>query len=280
METNDKGVRVSLNSIKSLFCDSFAFYQERFETLSEIVLLPTLVMLLGYVLEYLGSPFSIVGVLCLLVGVIILVFSTLALIFSIHNNTGVDTSYKAITRLFWPYVWIGILSFVALLGGMVMLIIPAIWLSFALVLRSYTLVIENRRGLDALRQSKDYIKGYWWAVLGRTILLLILFGIVEVVLQIPFSLIAGTLGRSIASMAASLLIIPFSSVFYYKIYENLRTLKPQLHEAAHSSGKFLKVSSIIGLVVAILLLAGAAVGIGYIIKHPDVLNNYPTSNQY
>ena len=50
----------------------------------------------------------------------------------------------------------------------VMLIIPGIWLAFALVLRPYTLVLEKRKGIDALRQSKDYIKGYWWAVLGRT----------------------------------------------------------------------------------------------------------------
>jgi hypothetical protein len=269
METNDKGAKISLDSVRSLFNDSFSLYQERLEVLSEIALMPALLMILGYILMYLGFPFSILGGLVLIAGVITLIFSSLAIIFSIHNNTGVDSSYRAVTKFFWPYVWIGILSLFALIGADIMLVIPALWLIVAIILRSYTLVIENRRGIDSLRQSKEYIKGYWWAVLGRTLLLIILFVIISIILQIPFGLIAGRLGGQVASMIVTVFFLPFASIFYYKIYENLRSLKPDLHAAQPSHGGFLKVSAIVGLIGAILIIIGAAFGIAYVIKHSD-----------
>jgi hypothetical protein len=285
--TNDKGAKVSLNSIKSLFCDSYKLYQERFNVLTEIVLLPALIVVLGYTLIFLGAPFSILGLLVIFVGWIALIFSSIALVFSVHNNTDVDASYRATMKFFWPLVWMSILSFVAFLGGFVMLIIPAIWLAVAFALRNYTLVIENRRGLDSLHQSKEYISGYWWAVLGRTILLVIMIAIISIILNVPFSLF-GKLGSNIVSAALTLFILPFSTIFFYKIYENLRTLKPELHGAQHNGGGFVKVATIVGWIVAALLVIAAIFGIAYAVHNPrawdmnmDVNNNmqYPLSNQ-
>ena len=276
METNtseaSKGSKVSLNSIESLFSDSYKLYQERFTTLSEIVLLPALFLLLGYIFQSLGFPFSIISALALVIGYIILVFSSLALIFSIHNNAGVDASYRASLRFFWPYVWIAILSSLALMGTAIMLVIPAIWLAILFTLKSYTLVIENRRGMDSLRQSKDYVTGYWWAVFGRALLFGIIIGIGSIIIRLPFGILGVPLISSIVQSIIIVVTVPFSSIFFYKIFENLRTIKPELHDAPASGNTFIKVSAIIGIFVWILLI----VSIGLLVmayRHGD-FNQY------
>lgn len=270
----DKGAKLSLNSIGSLFSDTWSLYQERFTVLSEIVLLPALIMLLGYSLRYLGFPFSVLGGLVLLVGIIIFIFSSLALVFSIHHNTGVDESYRQTTRFFWPYIWMGLLALFAVFGASVMLIIPGIWLAFALVLRPYTLVLEKRKGIDALRQSKDYIKGYWWAILGRTVLVVIIFAVLNIIINMPFALIGVPALGAVASMIVTILIVPFAVILYYKIYENLRTLKPDVAETPASHGGFIKVAAIVGLIVAIIVGIAAVIGIVYLVQHPEIINNW------
>src|ERR1700739_1908692 len=94
MDETNKGARISLHSVGSLFCDSWKLYKERFAVLMEIVLVPTLVIILGIVLISLGGLISLLGVLIMLLGYIVFIFSTLPVIYSIHHASGVDDSYK------------------------------------------------------------------------------------------------------------------------------------------------------------------------------------------
>ncbi len=245
---------MSLDSVNSLFNDSFRIYQERFATLTEIVLLPVLFLFLGYVLVWLGSIFALLGLLATAIGWVMLIFCSLAIIYSVDKNTSVDASYRAIKKYFWPLIWISVLATCSVIGGMMMLFIPGIWLLVAFMLRSYVLVLEDRKGMDALRQSKDYIEGYWWPVLGRTFLFLTMTIIISVLLQLPFGLLFGFIGKEMASTILILFTVPFASIFYYKIYENLKNLKPEVHGTQPSGNTFVKVSAIIGIVGALLIV--------------------------
>ncbi len=275
----DKGARLSLHSIRSLFGDTWRMYKERFAVLFEILLLPVLVLVLGYILLGLGSAFALLGILVVFIGFIAFVFSILPLIFSIHNTAGVDASYRATIGLFWPLVWLVILEMLAVMGGFVMLIVPGIWLCFSLSLMSYVFVIERRRGIDALRQSKDYIKGYWWAFFWRTLLLLGVYYVILLVIQLPILLVLGRIAGSIVSMALTLLITPFSAIYNYTIYNNLRELKPELAEVRTKEGSgFIKASAIVGIVapVLIFLLVIIAAGFGFfeVFNHGSYNVNY------
>jgi hypothetical protein len=262
-DVNTRSARLSLHSIGSLFSDSWKLYKERWQVLVEIVLLPTLVVVLGYVLLYLGSPFSILGGLIVFIGYIIFVFSMLPLIFSLHHTAGVDASYKATIGWFWPFVWVTILEILAVMGGSIMLIIPGIWLAIALMLVTYVFVIEHRRGVDALRQSKDYIKGYWWAILGRVLLLGLIFLAATIIIEIPVMIIAGNAARVLVTMALTLFFVPFSAIYHYVIFENLRALKPELAGAQTKKGTaFIKTSAIVGIVVPVLAVCALVIALG------------------
>jgi hypothetical protein len=151
-------------------------------------------------------------------------------------------------------VWLTILSGLAVIGAFFMLIIPGIWLSVALAFRYFTFLIEGRRGTDALRESRDYIKGYWWAVLGRSILLGLALIVVTIVLQIPLGIIFGPLGSSIGQLIMTTFTLPFGMVFLYKMYENLRTMKPELEKVQTKEGRgFIKAAAIVGIFGSIIL---------------------------
>jgi len=258
--------RIALHSIGSLFSETWKLYKERWSVLVEIVLLPTLVVALGVILVglNLGSAFRALGLLVVFVGWVIFIYSVLPVIYSIHNTTGVDASYKATIGSFWPYIWVGILEFLSVLGGAAMLIIPGIWLGIALSFAVYIFIIEHRRGIDALRQSKDYVKGYWWAVLGRTLLLALIYVVVMVIVRIPVTLMGGQIAGGILSAVMLLFFIPFSAIYHYIIFNNLRELKPELAEMKTKEGTgFIKASAIVGVIVPILLVILAVILIAF-----------------
>jgi hypothetical protein len=259
----NKGAKLSLHSVSSLWSDTWASYKKNWAVLVEIALLPTLVTVLGYIFLYLGFPFSIIGGIIVFAGWIIFMFSVLPIVYSIHNATGVDASYRATLGLFWPFVWVIVIEICAVMGGMFMLIIPGLWLAFALSFMSYIFVTEHRRGLDALRQSKDYVEGYWWAVVGRGLLLCLFYVIAAMIVQVPVVALFGKTFSTIVSMAMALFFIPFSAIYHYLIFQNLRELKPALAGEQAAKGKgFIKASAIVGVVVPALLMAIILLGWG------------------
>ncbi len=262
--TPEKGARLSLHSVRSLFSEAWELYKEHWRVLVEIILLPALVMALGYVLRgiALGSLFSLLGSLLIFIGWILFSFSVVTVIFSLHHKTGVDASYQATIKWFWPFVWLIILEILAVAGGFVMLIIPGIWLAFSFSFAVYVFVVEQRRGLDVLRQSKEYVKGYWWAVVGRVVLLGLAFSVIGAVVKFCAAFLAGTIGAGIASVALAVFFVPFSVIYTYLIFKNLRELKPSLVEVQTKEGKgFIKASAIVGLVIPIVAIVALIVAV-------------------
>lgn len=267
--------KIALRSISSLFSETWKRYRARWSVLVEILLLPTLVIVLGVVLVSLDVMFSrALGGVIMLVGWIIFAYSVLPIIYSIHNGAGVDASYQATIKWFWPYVWVAILTLFAVIGGFVMLIIPGIWLGIALTFMAYVFVIERRSGTDALRQSKEYVKGYWWAVFGRTLLLALIYLAVVAIVRIPLSLLGAKMLSGLVSAVLVLLFVPFSMIYHYLIFENLRERKPELLEAHTKKGAgFIKAGAIVGIVTVALLvifaITLAPAGAFYMARHAN-----------
>jgi hypothetical protein len=274
---NNGSPKISLNPIGSLFSDAWRLYKERWSVLIEIILLPTLVVILGTVLIVLdlGSLFRVLGGLIVFIGWITFAYSVLPIIYSVHHATGVDASYKATIGWFWPFVWLGILEFLAVIGAYVMLIIPGLWLGLAVSFAVYVFVIEGRRGIDALRQSKDYVKGYWWAVLGRVLLLELVYLAAMLVIRIPVAMVGGQVVGAVASLVIVPFFVPFAMIYSYLIFQNLRERKPELAEAHTKEGTgFIKTSAIVGIVAPVILivLAVALAGAGafYMMRHTTI----------
>ena len=114
------------------------------------------------------------------------------------------------------YLWISFLVGLCVAGGTILLIVPGIiffvWFAFA----QYLLVDKDVKGIDALSKSRELVRGYWWPVFGRILLItLVIVGVDMVLGLIPF----------IGNLVIQLLVYPFMFVFYFILYEDLKQLK-------------------------------------------------------
>lgn len=67
----------------------------------------------------------------------------------------------------WPVLLVASLTALAALGGFLLLIIPGIIFSIWYAFSYYEVVLGDVRGLEALKKSKELVKGRFWAVLWR-----------------------------------------------------------------------------------------------------------------
>lgn len=268
-----------MDPLGSLFNSTWRMFRERFSEYAKILAIPAVFLVLGSIILQAGFPASLFGFLFCVAGWILSVFAGSALILSIHQKTDLNASYRGGAKFFWPIIWMSILAFLAVVGGFFMLIVPGIILAVALTFRPFTLILENRRGLDGLVQSRDYVRGYWWAVFGRALLLGLCVWLVMIVIYSPFVIL---LGKAAVIIYAALMfaIIPFSTIYSYTMYRNLAALKPQIAERPSVGGKtFLMVSAIVGFIAPIVLFI---VLFSFLVilftQHPELKNpNYWTA---
>ncbi len=71
--------------------------------------------------------------------------------------------------LLWPFVIVAILQSAVTLGGLLLLIIPGIlfmvWYAFA----EFAVLLDQKRGLEALSYSRSLVRGRFWPVLWRLV---------------------------------------------------------------------------------------------------------------
>ena len=83
-----------------------------------------------------------------------------------------------------------ILYAAAVLGGFVLLIVPGIWLSVSCFFAAQASVVDDARGLGALRRSREIVRGSWWRTLGIVILL----SLVASLLAVPLGFVTQIIG--------------------------------------------------------------------------------------
>ena len=215
-----------------------------------------------------------------ILNLIISILSVLAFMVAIaHPETVIRSGsalYDQAIGLVIPYLWIIIVIGLALIGGAVLFVIPALVLSIFLNFANYTLVVENRRGLDALIASWHYIEGRWWSVAWRTIffgaLVFILSLVVNfIIFLLSSSVTAATIatyqpplsGSIVADAWSAFIIVPASIIYFYHLFLNLKIVNPTPpNEAQKRSIKNWVMSFVIlGIVVLFLGLAFATLSI-------------------
>jgi hypothetical protein len=198
------------------------------------------------------------GLAGIYVGSLFLLFAIPAAIFAISKGTEFLESLRQGLRLFFPLLWCFILLELIVVGGLIMLIIPGIMMTVWFFAGFFTLVIEDKRGLNALLQSREYVRGYWWAIFGRLLAMVATVSIPTLLFQGLISLVLGHTAGMVAYYALTVLTAPFGLAYVYTLYKNLTVLKPSLPATTPTSGrKFLITSAILGLLLPILGLISA-----------------------
>lgn len=245
MDTSE-GNRRSMITIRELFETSINFYKTHWKLFTGIQSIPAVLALLS--LLFVRPQVNVstgLAVLFSILGALATGFSWLAIMWAVkEKNTTVKDAYKKSLAYAVPGFVIGLLETLAVLAGFVLLIIPGIYLSIAFSLSHYVLFSEGLRSTTALKASKFYVKGYWWGVLGRYLLL----GIAIFAVQFILGLLGGA-GSDwemfqkaireggepqyktpgfvdyISTLVSIFVFTPLSIIYGFNIYESLKALK-------------------------------------------------------
>ncbi len=239
--------RAGLRSIGRLFIDSWELFCQRGWGLLAIYLLASLVifapLLTATLYLTLGKPSPQLlwgGILC---GGLFGLLGGGWMIASMFNhicnpNIGIFTALNQGRKQFLPFVVLLLLLGLLITGGTLLLILPGILFTVWFFFCHYILAEEGLRGLQALERSRQLVRGHWWAVFGRFALLL-LIALSTAILTARLPVIGAAL-----NFAFSLLLTPFSLLYYYLLYQDLKSCQ---QPAAKTTGNF-------GLPVATSLL--------------------------
>jgi hypothetical protein len=171
-------------SISDLFSESIAVYKSNWKLFTSIQAAPFVVSLLSIITAFLTKSAGFV-LFYVIASILVSSFSWLALLWVITREKEITwvESYKRGLTLAVPVSIAGILAAAITLGGFILLIIPGIYLAITYSFVIYIVANEGLKGMEALRASRFYVKGYWWGILGRAIV----FGIAIGIIQMLFS---------------------------------------------------------------------------------------------
>ncbi len=210
-----------MDSISDLLKSTFDLYKKNVWRLVAIVALPILFIILAMLAIILGTMFLpsmiAISVMVFLAGVLIIisVWSKSALLFAI-KNINEKMSFKQVfersQKFIWPYFVISVLVGFIILGGLTFLFIPAVILGVMVMFSNFVLIDQNHKDIDALSKSREYIRGYWWQVFARMVVVFLIFMIIS---TIPL----------IGNIVSIFFATPFIMIYVFKMYENLKEIK-------------------------------------------------------
>jgi Membrane domain of glycerophosphoryl diester phosphodiesterase len=161
---------------------------------------------------------------------------------TVGDPVDAEESYRFGFKRLGSVILVSLLVGLVVLGGLILLIIPGLIFGVLLSVSVPVLIVENRRGREALSRSWNLVKGHFWHAVGVIIVAGLIVGVV--------SGIVGAIGGSawivrwIFSAIAQILTAPFTALVSVLLYLDLRarsealsadTLRAEL-AAAGSSG--------------------------------------------
>jgi hypothetical protein len=143
------------------------------------------------------------------------------------QDLGLEQSYRFGFARLGPVLVVSILVGLATLVGLVVFIIPGIYIGVRLAVSIQALVIEGRRGTDAMRRSWDLVGGHWWRAAFTLLVAALLTGVVNAVITAPFSAGAWFI-QAVAAAVATTVTLPYGALVGVLLYLDLRARKERL----------------------------------------------------
>lgn len=257
-----------LPRLGKLFKETFRVYKSRFWTLILLtflaLIIPTIVglvsaggfvafIILGFsLIQKFGTAILLILSLAALgVGVLISWFSSrismslLAAAFYADEKIGIGESWRRSRGKGWTWLWTGALLGLIAGGGLILGIVPGIFLVFAFSLAGVVLLVENQKYFSAILRSRDLTRGHWWYVFGLMFELALVVLVIGIVVSfIPYI--------KILSQFVGFVLSPLYVVASVLLYKNLKLLSPAFTPS--STGRKLKYGLLILVIPTLIIL--------------------------
>lgn len=131
------------------------------------------------------------------------------------KNTSTGDAVGSAFGLLLPLYWTWIILTIAVMGGMILLVIPGIIAAFWFSLATQVVVVERVSGVDALKRSRKLMRGN----VGTVFVLGIVLGMISIGMQVGSQFIPQIHAKNVAAVLINCVCTIFSSaamvVFYF-----------------------------------------------------------------
>jgi hypothetical protein len=229
--------------ISTLFRDALGVYFRNawtFLALSAAVVVPVHLIVEGVGMEQLSagfddSPTAIETAIPTLVSFLVVAPLINAICIHALHAVGAGTRPRARATLaagfdsFAPIFFAVVLAGLGIALGLVLLILPGIYVAVRWYFVPQTVVVEGARGATALVRSGALVSGAWWRTFGLILLANLAAFLPGVLLITPFDELADSSDRAlwslVGTMATETITAPFVALFSTLLYYDLRARK-------------------------------------------------------
>jgi hypothetical protein len=136
-----------------------------------------------------------------------------------------DLSIGETARQALPYIapvaGASILAGIAITIGLLLIIVPGLFLITIWAVIVPVIIIERSGALASFGRSRNLVRGHGWHVFGTLVLVYIIMIVVNIVLGLIFSALPHVLGDGLSSIISGTLISPFLAIVVTLVYYRL-----------------------------------------------------------
>ena len=130
--------------------------------------------------------------------------------------------FSRVSPAILPLLVAGLLAGLGIAVGLVLLIVPGLFLLTIWAVIAPVIVIEKTPALEAFGRSRELVRGHGWIVFGIVIITGLLTGIASGILQAAFSFLPEFLEIRVGGTIAQAIVAPFSAIALAITYFRLR----------------------------------------------------------
>ena len=130
--------------------------------------------------------------------------------------------FRRVSPSILPLLVAGLLAGLGIVAGLILLIVPGLFLMTIWAVIAPVIVLEKRPPFGAFGRSRELVRGYGWTVFGIVIITGLLTGIASSLLQAAFSFLPRFLELLIGGTIAQAIVAPFSAIALAITYFRLR----------------------------------------------------------
>jgi hypothetical protein len=132
------------------------------------------------------------------------------------EDPSVEQSYRFGFHRLGSVLLVSVLVGLATIGGLILFVIPGTFIGVRLAVSIEALVVEGRRGTEAMGRSWGLVGGHWRHAFATLLVAALLIGVVNAVITTPFSGMSWVV-QALAAAVATVVTLPYGVLLYLEL---------------------------------------------------------------
>jgi hypothetical protein len=151
-------------------------------------------------------------------------------------DLSISETVSAVTPNLWSVAAASILAGIAITIGLILVIVPGLWLITIWAVIIPVIVIERSGALASFERSRQLVRGHGWHVFGTLVLVFVILIVVDIVLGVIFLALPIVLRSGLSTIISGTLIAPFLALVVTLIYFRLTGTDTGARDGAYGAG--------------------------------------------